>query len=283
MPAIPQQSLVLVTDACSILHVASPFHFDFQDPQSELVEPAKTGTLNALRAADSAPTIQRVVLTSSTAAVYVQGAAPERFIASRDWNTTSPQRYYEDPHSSKDKMDMYRASKSIAEMSAWDYVKDRTMRTWDMTSICPGYVFGPPVSHASKLSVSLSIFEPFLSGKKTDEDVTTRQVGNLVDVRDVALAHVRALEKEEAGFKRLGSSCGPFTWQHVVDAIHEAYPHLAKGLVPIGIPGSWKEIKDWTILDCQETEELLGFTHMSLQRTVQDTAQALWARQQTPQ
>ncbi|GAB2223113.1 hypothetical protein Droror1_Dr00017250 [Drosera rotundifolia] len=50
-----------------VFHTASPFYHDVQDPQ--LLDPAVKGTLNVLGSCAKFPSIKRVVLTSSVAAV----------------------------------------------------------------------------------------------------------------------------------------------------------------------------------------------------------------------
>lgn len=133
----------LANDVEGILHVASPFHFNFTNPRTELVEPAKEGVLNALKAGTESSTLKRIVLTSSTAAVFIQGTPPELFDASKDWNTASPANYYAHPDEpTEDKMDRYRASKAISERAAWDWFESNKEKlNWDLVSIVPGYVF----------------------------------------------------------------------------------------------------------------------------------------------
>eukprot|EP01116_Phalansterium_solitarium_P018628 TRINITY_DN5002_c0_g1_i2.p2 TRINITY_DN5002_c0_g1~~TRINITY_DN5002_c0_g1_i2.p2 ORF type:complete len:133 (+),score=37.94 TRINITY_DN5002_c0_g1_i2:116-514(+) len=65
----------VVKGATVIFHTASPYTYDVTDPQKELVDPAVQGTLNVLRSADKSPSVKRVVLTSSAAAVHVRQAA----------------------------------------------------------------------------------------------------------------------------------------------------------------------------------------------------------------
>ena len=131
-----------------------------------------------------------------------------------------------------------------------------------------------------KLNVSLSLVDAFVRGKKNDEDLQLRQVGNAVDVRDVARSHVLALEKEEAGSRRMGIGSGPFTWQQVVDAIHQKFPDEAKkNGVPVGTPGSYKQQKDWSVLDTRGAEQVLGYRHIDLATSSQDAAESLWQRQ----
>jgi hypothetical protein len=65
---------------CTVVqHCASPFFFTSSDPERELIRPAVEGTANVLRSAIAAPTVRRVVATSSVAAVYLTGKPHDHF------------------------------------------------------------------------------------------------------------------------------------------------------------------------------------------------------------
>ena len=57
-----------------VFHTASPFKLDVADPQEELVAPAQAGTRNVLEEVNRTPSVKRVVLTSSCAAIYGDNA-----------------------------------------------------------------------------------------------------------------------------------------------------------------------------------------------------------------
>lgn len=125
----------------------------------------------------------------------------------------------------------YRASKSLAERgenqtflmssiqliqfsAAWDFVtKHSSTITWDFVTLCPPYVFGPvihEVSTPNTLNASISQIYNALFKK---ENVLQSVEFSWVDVRDVAQAHVRALEVPEAGGQRFIIASGPWIWQ----------------------------------------------------------------------
>ena len=61
-------------DGCQgVFHTASPFYHDVKDPQAELLDPAVKGTINVLSTCLKTPSVKRVVLTSSIAAVAFNG------------------------------------------------------------------------------------------------------------------------------------------------------------------------------------------------------------------
>src|SRR5687768_9743509 len=71
-----------------VLHLASPFVMNAKDPQRDLVEPAVRGTRSMLEACAKAPSVKRVVVTSSMAAITDEPDG-ERVLSEEDWNTRS--------------------------------------------------------------------------------------------------------------------------------------------------------------------------------------------------
>lgn len=72
-----------------VIHTASPFHNNFDDPVRGLLEPAINGTTGILRAIKAfAPQVKRVVVTSSFAAI-VNTASPPRVYDETSWNPVS--------------------------------------------------------------------------------------------------------------------------------------------------------------------------------------------------
>jgi hypothetical protein len=114
--------------------------------------------------------------------------------------------------------------------AAWDFVKKHQSEIkWDVTTLCPPWVLGvcllicnlvlhahnatdQPVIHEISSPDSLNTSCKSMYGIYTNPDAKANN-GWWVDVRDLALAHVRSLQKEEAGGERIFISEGPFTWQ----------------------------------------------------------------------
>jgi dihydroflavonol-4-reductase len=82
----PRAFDAVVKDATYVLHMASPYVLDVKDPQKDLVEPALTGTRNVLTSCLRANALERVVVTSSVAAITDQ-PEPGRVLTEADWNT----------------------------------------------------------------------------------------------------------------------------------------------------------------------------------------------------
>lgn len=174
---------------CDVLmHTASPFPLaEPKDPQ-DLIRPAVDGTLRALKAARAAG-INRVILTSSNAAIYKDASKP-REAASDERNWTSP----DEPG-----VGAYEASKTLAERKAWDFVAENPDMV--LTTINPGAVFGPAMD--ARYGTSLQLVERMMSGK---DPIAPPMELPLVDVRDVAMMHVAAIDLEAAKGERFSAT-----------------------------------------------------------------------------
>ena len=127
-----------VADCTYVIHVASPFLLVAKDPEKDLLEPALSGVRFVLEACAESKTLQRVVLTSSVAAVVDDCIRFEngKVFDEDDWNTTS----------SLENGGAYEFSKVSAERFAWDFVeKHKDTINWTLVAINPSFVIGPPL------------------------------------------------------------------------------------------------------------------------------------------
>ena len=168
-----------------VLHVASPLGGDSPRDPNALIAPARDGTLRVLRAACSAG-VERVVVTSSTAACCPPPASPDSINDETVWTDPSARGVVP-----------YRQSKTLAERAAWDFMKTQTGRT-TLTTVLPSAVLGPVLSTENLGSVQL--VSRMLSGKMPG---TPNFGSNIVDVRDVAEVHIRAMTSPQAAGQRL--------------------------------------------------------------------------------
>ena len=163
-----------------IIHTASPFVLDVTDPQKDLVDPALKGTMNVLQACVKAGSVKKVVLTSSAAAVFDEPVSGHVY-TEEDWNETSS--LTRNP---------YYYSKTLAERSAWEYV-EKEKPAFELVVINPGAVIG--ASLVPTLNTSNQIIFNSLAG---NYPIIMDLSWGFVDVRDVAHAHVLAMENEKA-------------------------------------------------------------------------------------
>lgn len=169
-----------------IFHLASPFSIRVKDAQKDLVDPAVEGTKNVLRAASNSGSVKKVVLTSSIVAVFgdnidMQTLGIEAFDESH-FNTTSSLSHQPYPY-----------SKVKAEQAAWKIFKEQNQ--WQLVVINPAFVMGPPLTKTPH-SESISFMKDILKGKMF-AGVPDLSLG-FVDVRDVARAHLLAMQSPEA-------------------------------------------------------------------------------------
>ncbi|BBN11651.1 protein MpDFR-like13 [Marchantia polymorpha subsp. ruderalis] len=176
----------VVEGADGVFHTASPFFLTgITDPEVQLVGPALQGTLNVLRSVSRCKSAKRVVLTSSTASVMHNG----RELKS---STVLDESWFSDPQFCRDNKIWYPLSKILAELAAWDYVKEHA-EDFDLVVVNPCMVLGPMLQKT--LNTSSEIVLDMLNGKmKGYPDLAQ----SWVDVRDVALAHVLAFETPSA-------------------------------------------------------------------------------------
>jgi nucleoside-diphosphate-sugar epimerase len=175
-------------NGCSVVfHTASPFIVrGLSDPQKQLIEPALKGTRNVLTAANKTDSVKRVVLTSSVVAIYSDnvetlGQADGTFSES-DWNDSSSIDHQP-----------YNYSKTLAEREAWKMAKAQDR--WDLVVMNPGLVLGPSLAEASD-STSLSTILEIMDGTMRTGAPNLRFP--VVDVRDVAKAHIKGATIEKA-------------------------------------------------------------------------------------
>lgn len=196
-----------VAGCATVFHTASPYAVDVADPQRDLVDPAVQGTLNVLGACVRAPGIARVVLTSSMAAVTDEPDAGH-VLTEADWNTKS----------TLDRNPYY-LSKTLAERAAWEFMA-RERPPFDLVVINPFVIMGP--SHSRAVNTSNQILLDLVNGVYP---AIVSLTWGLVDVRDVAAAHVRAAEVPPASGRYLCAQ-QPVTMRRVVEWLREAgYGH----------------------------------------------------------
>jgi dihydroflavonol-4-reductase len=173
-----------------ILHVASPFPSQPPKHEDDLIQPAREGTLHVLKAASSA-NVKRVVMTSSLAAVE----AGHEYDASKVFN--------EDDWSRTDRdIGAYEKSKTLAEQDAWDFVRGlESDNALELSVINPGMVLGPILDE--HFSTSGELIRKLM---RRDYPGCPDLGWPVVDVRDVADAHLAAMTTPEAAGMRF--CCG---------------------------------------------------------------------------
>ena len=209
---LDEASLIKAAEGSTyILHVASPFVVEEPKDENVLIKPAVDGTLAIMKAAQAAK-VKRVVVTSSVAAIY--GVAP---VDVPDDDTYSEE-HWTDITSEVGKAAYYK-SKTLAEKAAWDFLKALPEEEkFELTTINPVFVVGP------------SVCGPGYSSMKVISDVVTGKLPGMpyitfsfVDVRDVAEAHVKALEAPEAAGRRIITSAESMWMSDMGKILHDEF------------------------------------------------------------
>jgi len=259
----------------AVLHTASPFHFKITDIKKELLEPAVIGTTGILKAIKKcAPTVKRVVITSSFAAIINTelGNGVGHTYSEKDWNPITEEGALKDPASG------YRASKTFAEKAAWAFV-EKEKPNFTLATINPPLVFGPIVHYLNSLdalNTSNERIRDFIQGKYKD-GLPPTGVYLWVDVRDVALAHVKALEVEEAANKRFFVVAGTFSNNEIANIIKKYFPDLASKLPEQDTEAAGYPKGGFYGVDNSQSKKILGINYISLEKTIVDTVKSLQA------
>jgi len=175
-----------------VLHVASPFPAIAPKDENELIVPAREGALRVLRAARDAG-VKRVVLTSSFAAVGYGHKPQQRPFDETDWTDLNGNGVYP-----------YVKSKTLAERAAWDFIAAEG-RGLELSVINPVAVLGPVL--APDYSTSIMMIQRLMDGAAPG---CPQLAFGIVDVRDVADLHVRAMTDPAAKGERFLAVAGDF-------------------------------------------------------------------------
>ena len=163
-----------------VIHTASVWSIDPKLDADVFIKPALDGTRNVLNSVNRTDSVKRVVLTSSAAAIFGDAGDIQNYpngIATEDiWNTTSSPKHLP-----------YSYSKTVAEKLAWEMQKAQTR--WDLVTINPTWVFGPSLSKRKGIATTGLLI--LLTDKRSAMGAVPYHFG-IVDVRDVAEAHVKA-------------------------------------------------------------------------------------------
>ncbi len=206
-----------------VLHLASPFPATLPKLEDELVRPAREGALRVLRASRDAG-VRRVVLTSSFAAIGYGHPPQEAPFDETDWT---------DPNG--DDVQPYVKSKTLAERAAWDFIANEAGRL-ELSVVNPVGVFGPVLG--ADYSTSILLVQRLLDGALPG---CPRLSFGVVDVRDVADLHVRAMTHPAARGARFLAVAGDFMSIRDIARVLNARLGVAARRVPT------RQLPDWLV------------------------------------
>lgn len=174
-------------DCALVFHTASPFKTDVKDSQKELLEPAINGTQNVLSTVNEVDSVDRVILTSSCAAIYTDASECLNYenneLSENIWNVTAS--LNNQPYS---------YSKTLAEKKAWEIHSQQSK--WDLVVMNPSFVLGPSLNPKYNTSESYNVLKQI--GEGLFKNGIPRLAIGIVDVRDLARAHFKAAYNRNA-------------------------------------------------------------------------------------
>jgi nucleoside-diphosphate-sugar epimerase len=258
----------------AVAHVASPFPLAVPKDENELIVPAREGALRALKFAHEAG-IKRFVLTSSAAAIAYGHPEGKTHYTKDDWTPTD-----------NPAVAPYAKSKTVAERAARDWVAENAPEIV-FSSINPVAVFGPIAN--DDLSTSIELVMKMLDGSIP---MAPNMGIGVIDVRDVAAAHVAALSAPAETIKdgRFPMQ-EKFLWMtEMADSLRENVPELA-GKAPKRTMPNWlvkmlapfvnemaalkSDLGRLRDVDGSHTAKTLGLTYVGAEQSLEDTARSL--------
>lgn len=265
----------------AVIHVASPFNYRTNTTNAEFLDPAIKGTTEILKGiARVAPTVKRVVMTSSMAAVInwtvPKIASPQKVYTEEDWNPVT----WETATTTDVPNVIYQASKKFAELAAFDFV-EKEKPNFDLAVLHPPMVYGPTYNASIFASVSelpesvYSVFDKTLApGLSEASPLPPTRLHLYVDVRDLAQAHLRAATVPGAGGSRYILAAGEMSSQRILNIFRAALPQLS-GRIPRGEPERWEMEEGSFAASNAKAREVLGLTFRSPEETMGDMARQL--------
>lgn len=206
-----------------VLHVASPIFLRLPEHEDEMIKPAVEGTLRVLKAARNAG-VKRVVMTSNFGAVGYSHPDRTTLVTEESWT---------DPH--QPGLSAYNKSKVLAEKAAWDFIQ-RESGKLELTVINPMGIFGPSLN--ADLSSGFGLLQKVLDGSM--QRLPDMRMG-IVDVRDVADLHLRAMRSPEAkGQRFLALAGGTMSLLEIAELVKRKMPQ-------VGARASTKKMPTWLL------------------------------------
>ena len=213
--------LEAAADCAYIIHGASPTPSGDQVREEDWIRPAVDGNLRVLRAARDAG-VRRVVLTSAFGAIGVGHKPRSRPFDETDWSDLNGNAA------------PYQRSKTLAERASWDFIA-REGSGLELATVNPTTVLGPALG--SDYSHSIRLIKNLLDGQPGCPKINTC----VVDVRDVADLHLRAMTDPAANGERFLAASGESLW--MVEIARLLNQRLGKGAKKV----STRVLPNWFI------------------------------------
>lgn len=226
-----------------VLSVASPVFFEKPKNEADAIRPAVEGILRILKFAKQEG-VKRVVMTSNFGAVGFTQTDKSRQTTEADWTDTNAKG-----------LSVYEKSKTLAEKAAWDFIK-KEGGSLELVTINAVAIWGSSLD--AHVSASFHLLQNLLNGKmKRVPNIAL----NVVDVRDVADLHIRAMATPQAAGQRfIASADGQITLPQIANLLKRERPGVSQMV-------STKQLPDWVVklgaLFNEQAKEGLLFLRMN--------------------
>lgn len=279
---VPGSFDAAVAGCDAVVHAAASVVFNHPDPQKGIVDPSIEGTRNVLESVRKAKSVRRVIHTSSMVAVYGWDRPRDHVFTEADWNSAST--LQNDPYGVA-KVGSERAARAFVDALPDD-------ERFELVHLNPGMVFGPPLikPHAK---ASPRLVRDVISRSQPG---VPRLMLSVVDVRDVATAHVAALEHAEPPARCL--IFAENAWMtDLMSELQGMFPDVRMGVMAIPKPlvllasltdptlnirQLWHLVGRAMPMDNTRSREAYGMVYRPVSDTLRDTATPLidngWAR-----
>lgn len=208
-----------------VLHVATPISLTIPKHEDEVIRPAVDGTIRVLKAASRAG-VKRVVLTSSFAAIGYGPKPAGKPYTEENWT---------DPNDKSLAGSAYLKSKALAEKAAWDFIEQEG-GDMELAVINPVGIFGPLLG--ADMSTAFDILKGLMDGTTK---ATPHINFGIVDVRDVADMHLKAMVSPEAKGQRFLAIAGD------VMSLHDIAVLLKDNMGDHGKKVTTKILPNWIV------------------------------------
>ncbi len=217
---------------------------------------------------------QLKIITSSFASIIYpsKGTRPGYTYSEKDWNPITEEEAIQNPTNG------YRASKTFAERASWEFV-EKEKPNFTISTMCPPLVFGPIIHYLQSLdslNTSNQRIATLMTGK-AQEELPPTGIPIWTDVRDLALAHVKAAEIPEAANKRFFVTTGYYSNEEIADIMRDNFPELKNELPVKGTKGGGYPEDGVFKYDNSRVKEILGIEFRSLKECIVDAVKSLQA------
>ncbi|PVH79994.1 NAD(P)-binding protein [Cadophora sp. DSE1049] len=255
--------------ACGVLHIASPLAIETDNYKRDIIDPAVDVTVGILKSTAKAPSIKRVVITSSIATILTW-----EYIISDDYTKVFITKDTYKPADASSHFDMpiqaYAAAKGHARVATYKFLEEERPH-FDVINILPSMVIGKNELNTKKEDLETgtngTVIGPLIGIKQQMPNL-----GVSVHVTDVARAHLDALNPEIPGNQDLLCSSGGLagtSWDDAKEIAKKLYgKHVASGLFSLDGTSPSRPLR----FDASETEKLFGWKFASFESQVQSVA-----------